>query len=90
MAFVGSGQAVRLAIEKGHTDFANELIDRGFSLAKNLLVDAIRDGNEKLIHRTITGGFYVTEDSIEVDFWYLIYEGYLNYAKALYDREEVL
>jgi hypothetical protein len=66
------------------------LIDAGFALDRNLLHDAIQQENEKLIHRTITGGFYVTEDSIEVDFWYLIKMRYLNYAKAIYDREEIL
>ena len=88
--FMASGQAVRLAIERGHTDFADELINLGFTLPKNLLVDAIRDGDEKLIHRIIICGFYIGRMSIEVEFWYLIQEGHLNYAKALYDREKSL
>ena len=42
------------------------------------------------MHRIILDGFYVGDKTLVIDFWYLIYEGYLNYAKALYDREEPL
>ena len=48
--FMVSGVAVRTAIENGHTKFATELIESGWALDKNLLIDAIRDGNEKLMH----------------------------------------
>ena len=88
--FLVSGVAVQMAIENGHTNFAQELIESGWAMENNLLIDAIRDGNEKLMHNVIINGFYIGDKSLIVDFWYLIYEGYLNYAKALYDKEKVI
>ena len=88
--FLLSGQAIRVAVEKGHLEFTEKLREAGYAIPKTILVDAIREQNEKMIKNIIAGQLYRKEDGLELDFWYLLYRGWEPYAKDLLALEPSL
>lgn len=88
--FLKSGQAVKAAVEKGMLDLARALIDKGYNVPDSLIIDGIRDNNHELIRNTISGQFYGREGSIELDFWYLVHEGFHQEAAMLQEIEPLI
>lgn len=88
--FVLSGQAIKLAVEKGMGDFANELLNAGYVVPPSILIDAIREHSETMIRNVVEGHFYKREDQMELDFWYLNFRGWERYAAMMWDQEPAL
>ena len=88
--FLASGQAVKSSLEKGFIDLARELIAAGYAVPKYLLIEAAREENPSLIQHTIEAGLYASGEDLELDFWYLLHQGYLAEAKDLVAKEPTL
>ncbi|CAG9316768.1 unnamed protein product [Blepharisma stoltei] len=85
--YVESGNFVEKAIKLEHYEFAKSLLERGYGLPPNLFINAISDKNTELVNRLIQEGLYYQENSVEVEFWFLLYCDFVDSARLLLEKE---
>jgi hypothetical protein len=84
--YLNSGVLIKKAVEQGHFAFAKELLDRGYAMSSQMLLNAISDNNANLIANIIEGRFY-SQNLTTLNFWCLLYHDYFEEARSLYRTE---
>lgn len=77
--FVASGQLLKVALSRGHLEFARELIDSGYYLAPMVLLEAISENNRAIVLNAVTKGF-IDQSCIALLFWWALYCGHYDEA----------
>jgi hypothetical protein len=70
-------------------DFANRAIAAGYRVPNNFMIDAIKDRDEDLIKKLLEQQIY-NKDNLEVEFWFLLHEGFYSFAAKLHSNESIL
>ena len=87
--FINSGQLLKKALDYDQFDFAQQLMNAGYLVPNNFMIDAINDGDEKLISKMMNHGIY-NKDELEVEMWYLLHSGFYDFANHLAEIEPSL
>lgn len=87
--FVASGEAVRIAIERGYIELAKEMIHAGYVLSNDLTINSIRKGEYKTL-TTIIEAYLYNSDLSELYLWMMIHKGWHAYALYFINTEPKL
>ena len=84
-----SEKPIKAALSAGNFLVAEELKKKGFKVSPSLIFDAIAIRDHKAIENIIKYNFY-TEDSLQLAFWYLLFNGFTQAAHDLFNQETEL
>lgn len=87
--FVKSGQAPIKAVEKGHFEFARDLMRHTYQISSRVVYEALKSQNFTLAKWAVEGGYY-GDETLELDLWYLVSLEILDVAELLIFKEEKL
>lgn len=87
--FVNSGLAPLKAVEKGHFEYARDLMRHTYQISNRVVYEALKSNNITLARWAVEGGYY-GDETLELDLWYLISLGILDAAEMLIFKEERL
>lgn len=84
-----SEKPIKAAILAGNFLIAQELKQKGFYVSPKLILEGINQSNVSLIDNIIKYNFYSIH-SLQLAFWALLYNGYIQSAHDLFDEEDCL
>lgn len=88
-SIIASEKPIKAALSAGNFLVAEELKQKGFKVSPSLIFDAICIKDQKSIENIIKYNFY-SEDSLQLAFWYLLFNGFTQSAHDLFNQNAEL